>query len=242
MPGTAPRTYATVGVAVFPFVKALPVKGRGRWTVLTPSRKVALPVAFLSADEETLTGGAFVDGVVEFLDPAAVSRARRSLNGVVELRYDGKPVGTLQVDAWHARPPVAAAPALMDWNRAAAAAAEQMVALAARTAVRLDYSARSLAAIDDLFAGRARRAARETNRRLLMAGCYVGEVIRRRLGGSWVLLRPADPLPMLRLQSGAVCNPIGKVAALGREGAAESVAFFFTALKGTVSRPPTRRR
>ena len=65
-------------------------------------------------------------------------------------------------------------------------------------------------------------------------GAYVGEVIVRYVGASWVSLADEHPMgggpPMVRLPNDSVVNPIGKAFKRVENGDLESVAYFYQAL------------
>lgn len=70
---------------------------------------------------------------------------------------------------------------------------------------------------------------------LFVLGCYLGEVLRRALGGEWRVtqrsaLRDLSPWPMvLALRSGSTWDPIGKVYKRFELGDAEYLPAYFRA-------------
>ena len=65
----------------------------------------------------------------------------------------------------------------------------------------VDFSPASLAEVDRFFdsAECAAALAGDTGGKLFLIGAYVGEVIRRAIGGSWI---PGDDEPVLALPTG----------------------------------------
>jgi hypothetical protein len=129
----------------------------------------------------------------------------------------------------------------VDWTQGAPECADAFVSICTQRGLTLDYSPASLNLVDSLVAGGAEGDAEPAGEFLLMAACYVGEVIIRELGGTWVLAEPSDQLPSVRLaKNGGICNPVGKVIKLYRGGLADSVAFFFTGIKGVLDQDGSR--
>jgi hypothetical protein len=102
---------------------------------------------------------------------------------------------------------------------------------------RLDYSRGSLAALDQQIdtlreEGIDGEEAAET---LFVFGCYLGEVLVRRLGGAWVptarsALRGVSPWPMVvALPDGSSWDAIGKAYKRLELGDAEFLPAFFDA-------------
>jgi hypothetical protein len=107
----------------------------------------------------------------------------------------------------------------------AAAAAGEAAARLAAVGYEPDYSAGSIQAIDELVAreivapGQPRSdgwLAEDLDRRVLQLGAYLGEVVRRELGGRWD--GPFGPEARLVLAGGAVCWPIRRLEQLVSEG------------------------
>lgn len=111
-------------------------------------------------------------------------------------------------------------------------------------AVALDFSADSLAAVDAAIDDR-RRARGKAAAFATEAGCYVGEVIRRQLGGQWreppaatprggffALFRGAAPAPGPVLDLGViVLSPIEKVRARLRDTAEDPIEHYYEAVE-----------
>lgn len=76
---------------------------------------------------------------------------------------------------------------------------------------------------------------------LFVLGCYLGEVLRRALGGEWQAtsrsaLRDLSPWPMvLALRSGSTWDPIGKVYKRFELGDAEYLPAYFRAAAASAS-------
>lgn len=117
--------------------------------------------------------------------------------------------------------------------------------LAARVAweeyeIRLDYSPGSLEDLDGLVDslredGLSAEDAAET---LFVLGCYLGEVLVRDLGGSWVptsrsALRDVSPWPMVAvLRDASAWDAIGKVFKRLELGDSEYLPAYFSAAAG----------
>jgi hypothetical protein len=116
----------------------------------------------------------------------------------------------------------------------AAHIAEQVLRLEAR---ELDYTVDSLAIVDEIL-GKFHDAGDDPERMaetLFRFGAYIGEVIVRIMGGSWVRLADEHPLggagwPVVRLGSEHFVNPIGKAYKRVQHGGAESITYFYHAL------------
>jgi hypothetical protein len=159
--------------------------------------------------------------VMKLEEPADSTNEANSTNGLMDaqdLRRDLEPAGEEQVD----------------WTREAPTLAESFVAACAGRGFELDYSPESLRIVDSIIGGGAEDEDAEPGPLLVLAACYVGEVIIRHLGGSWTLAEPSDSLPSVKLTNGGICNPVGKVIKLYQNGEADSVAFFFTGIKGVL--------
>jgi hypothetical protein len=114
--------------------------------------------------------------------------------------------------------------------------AEQFVAMVQRaTGTRLGYDPRSLVSVDEIVDDiRATGLSEEDASGMIYAvGCYVGEVLVRHAGGSWRMTSDLGlaascgwPIVVV-LPDGTGCNPIGKAFRRFRNGAAESLAFFW---------------
>lgn len=101
--------------------------------------------------------------------------------------------------------------------------------------ITLDYSVESLQAVDSrILAFRDQGAtSKQMPETLFMFGCYLGEVLTRRLGGKWFAPNEqAAGLAVLavELDIGLHVNPIGKVFKLLENGAEDSTAWLYTVL------------
>ena len=90
------------------------------------------------------------------------------------------------------------------------AAAEAAAALA-ELGYATDFSPASLVEVDRFFDSDDRDAALagDAGAKVAMIGAYVGEVLRRALGGAWV---PGDDEPMLAFANGEVTSPMQHTA------------------------------
>jgi hypothetical protein len=102
---------------------------------------------------------------------------------------------------------------------------------------KADFSANSLVEIDRFFSEHSRNGgpvpggllAESLGQRLFSLGAYVGEVIRRSIGGEW---RGNDSDPQaeihveLHLPDGAVCWPVQRVMKRLQLGSEESIAAY----------------
>ena len=116
--------------------------------------------------------------------------------------------------------------------------AQEAVRLAARShQVELDYSPESLLAVDEIVESlRGASLAEPPAAALLCLGCYAGEGLARRLGGSWVSIEDSSmaglgvaPL-VLSMGPGASLNPIGKVHKCFEHGEGDSVFALYHAV------------
>lgn len=115
----------------------------------------------------------------------------------------------------------------------------------ARNRLPLDYSVASLRLVDALVDGlRKGGADRERVRGALLGlGAYVGEVLVRRAGGTWVDLdegqRAYFGQPVgIRMPDGRIWNPVGKVHnRFDSGGPRESLRTFWLVLHGRARRP-----
>jgi hypothetical protein len=109
----------------------------------------------------------------------------------------------------------------------------------------LDYSPESLEVVDSLVdslreEGLDGEGAAE---RLFVIGCYLGEVMVRRLGGAWVAtplssLRGVSPWPMVvALPDGSAWDAIGKAYKRLELGDSEYLPAFFAAAAGGARGP-----
>ncbi len=106
------------------------------------------------------------------------------------------------------------------------AAAEAAAALA-ELGYATDFSPASLVEVDRFFDsdGRDAALAGDAGAKVAMIGAYVGEVLRRALGGAWV---PGDDEPMLALANGEVTSPLQHTAMRWQSGV-DSLAGYATA-------------
>ena len=102
---------------------------------------------------------------------------------------------------------------------------------------RLDYTRRSLAALDEQIDSLREEGldGEEAAEMLFVFGCYLGEVLVRRLGGAWVAdralgLRDVSPWPMVvALPDGSSWDAIGKAYKRLELGDSEYLPAFFDA-------------
>ena len=120
------------------------------------------------------------------------------------------------------------------------AAAEAVQSSRDKLGIELDYSIESLETLDrllnDLHA--SGRKSRDLGGAVILFGCYLGEVLIRKLGGKWVRAEDAGytaatgfPI-VLWLSEDLSCNPLGKVAKRIDNGSEDNLPFFFKALSG----------
>lgn len=116
---------------------------------------------------------------------------------------------------------------------------------------RADFSPSSLWHIDFFFDDHSRNGepipggllSEEVGKRLFAIGAYVGEVLRRNIGGEW---RGDDTDPQaeinveLRLASGARCWPVQRVIKRFRNGSEDSVAAYGIGMGLQIGPPPQR--
>lgn len=110
----------------------------------------------------------------------------------------------------------------------------------------LDYSAQSLEEVDVQVESLREDGytAEDVAEALFVLGCYVGEVMVKRLGGRWIEtarspLRDVSPWPMVvLLRDGSAWDPIGKAFLRLELGDSESIAGFFRlAMRSLGQRP-----
>jgi hypothetical protein len=121
------------------------------------------------------------------------------------------------------------------------AAAEQISTALRSTGYRADFSADSLWDLDSFFDEHTKNGtpkpggllADQTGARVFALGGYLGETLRRHLGGQWSG-DDADPEGeisiMLRLQDGGACFPVQRVMKRLSQGSAESLIAYGLAL------------
>lgn len=121
-----------------------------------------------------------------------------------------------------------------------AAAHAQLAVDAARNVdrIELDYSPQSLAEVDRIlgkFHAQKLRAD-QIGETVFTFGCYVGEVLVRHLGGSWVMPERGfwarlglgnSNMMVVQMPNGIVWNPIGKAFKLLENGKEDSVSYFY---------------
>ncbi len=129
--------------------------------------------------------------------------------------------------------------------------AQAVVDAAARTRrADLDYSPRSLAAVDWIIETfRGDRLPRDGMAEALFClGCYVGEVIVRRTGARWrnsegTPLDGAAGAPMVvEFVGGGTCSPIGVVIQRFESGCGDSIVHFYRTSARKHERPGPLRR
>lgn len=118
---------------------------------------------------------------------------------------------------------------------------------AAHGGEQLDFSADSLALVDRLLDERRRARGGKPAGMIIEAGCYLGEVIRRQLGGRWRdapvpakrgflgLFGGRDPAfaPVLDLGTISV-SPVEKVSARLRGKDSDTIETYYEAIERTV--------
>jgi hypothetical protein len=119
-------------------------------------------------------------------------------------------------------------------------AASALLTAATRWGLFLDFSEKSLEGVEQLLGhlhdaskASAEKPSEEMLRQAAIVwGSYVGEVLRRHLGGRW-LNTPIPPQgPVIRLQIGEMeCYPLRKVEKRLTEGPAEAIPFYFAATR-----------
>jgi hypothetical protein len=131
--------------------------------------------------------------------------------------------------------------------------AELVAAALTKDGYEADFTPTSLWEIDRFFDEQTRKGAprrwgllaEDTSLRLFSLGVYVGEVIRRELGGEW---EGDDDDPRaelnlaLRLSDDGVVLPVQRAVARMRNGAEESVVAYAAALGVEVGPKPGRRK
>jgi hypothetical protein len=102
---------------------------------------------------------------------------------------------------------------------------------------KADFSPESLWQIDFFFDDQSRNGkptpggllSKELGKRLFAIGAYIGEVLRRNIGGEWIG-DDNDPQAeiniKLRLPSGAQCWPVQRVMKRYKNGAEDSIAAY----------------
>ncbi|MEV5868400.1 hypothetical protein [Streptomyces tendae] len=127
--------------------------------------------------------------------------------------------------------------------RTTAAAFVQRVT--ARSRLPLDYSVASLRVVDFLVDGLRKNGVEEVRVReaLFGLGAYVGEVLVRRAGATWIDFEAdqrsyfGEPTGV-RMPDGRVWNPLGKVRNCFAAGSSqESLRTFYPTLHGRARRP-----
>jgi hypothetical protein len=106
--------------------------------------------------------------------------------------------------------------------------------------LRLDFSVESLADVDELMVAwhDAGATGESMATSVYLFGCYLGEVIIRRHGGSWLetagtTYEQKSRFPvLLELPSGSICNPLGKASKLLDNGPEDGLLFYYRAITG----------
>lgn len=106
--------------------------------------------------------------------------------------------------------------------------------------IDLDFSTKSLESLDALVDSLREDglSGEEAAEALFVMGCYLGEVLARRLGGAWVPtsrspLKDVSPWPMVvSLPDGSAWDAIGKVFRRLELGDSEFLPAFFLAARG----------
>ncbi len=100
--------------------------------------------------------------------------------------------------------------------------------------IHLDYSPSSLSMVDRIVDGLAREnlSAEAVTRLLFILGAYTGEVLVRRMGGSWIDFdreqREEFRQPFgVSTPDGQVWNPLGKVVKRYEDGVDNSLYLFY---------------
>jgi hypothetical protein len=106
--------------------------------------------------------------------------------------------------------------------------------------IALDYSTKSLEDLDALVDSLREDglSGEEAAEALFVMGCYLGEVLARRLGGAWIptsrsALKDVSPWPMVvSLPDGSTWDAIGKVFRRLELGDSEFLPAFYVAARG----------
>jgi hypothetical protein len=105
--------------------------------------------------------------------------------------------------------------------------------------IELDYSIESLDAVERLLdrfhdAGDDPQRMAET---MFQFGAYIGEVMVHHAGGRWLTVPPEHPLggawPLMELPNQDLANPIGKTFKRVRNGAGDSIVYFYQVMLGS---------
>jgi hypothetical protein len=113
--------------------------------------------------------------------------------------------------------------------------------------VELDYSVASLDDVDAIIEGmrKERLKVKDVYRVLLVAGCYVGEVIVRAKNLTWVRAEESsyadhkDYIPLvIRYGEGGFTSPIGKVIKRMQNGKEDYLPFYYDVLGEIMENPP----
>jgi hypothetical protein len=119
---------------------------------------------------------------------------------------------------------------------------EQAVLMAKRhfQGATLDYSPKSLEIVEAILGSSfeqlppvtSRSRADEETTTLVASsmGAYVGEVMRRNLGGAWVYPSAIGDTPGIRLPDGSQAFPISKAFKRLKNGREDDIVFYFRAL------------
>jgi hypothetical protein len=102
----------------------------------------------------------------------------------------------------------------------------------------LDYSGASIAELDGIIEeGWSDGSPILLESTVLAFGCYLGEAIRRNLGGVWGYT-PEHGYPMDQVGGTARIFPFAKVRKRFQKGAADSLAFYYQSIKHVVESEP----
>ena len=131
--------------------------------------------------------------------------------------------------------------------------AELVAAALTKDGYEADFTPASLWEIDRFFDEQSRKGeprrwgllAKDTSVRLFSIGAYVGEVIRRDVGGEWEG-DDADEQPelnlALRLRDGGLAWPVQQAVKRMRNGAEDGIVAYAVALGVDVGEKPSRGR
>lgn len=121
--------------------------------------------------------------------------------------------------------------------------ARKFAALGTSKGHTLDYSPESLKVADQMIdAAKIAGPKDSVSGYLYAAGCYVGEVLVKHLGGEWKLRSEVPGMEkvcswpvVVRLPEGSGANPIGKAFKRFENGSGDSVAYFYFAIRNRLT-------
>jgi hypothetical protein len=101
--------------------------------------------------------------------------------------------------------------------------------------IELDYGVSSLTEVDRILGGFHDEGlgAEQIGETIFSFGAYIGEVIVRSAGGSWITVEPGHPMwsanswPLVKLGQANVTNPMGKAFNRVENGAIDSIPYFY---------------